>query len=450
MFRTMQQQFQTTPDKDFISQHPNWELVERASSSIALKNSPRLLQLFRYLCERALRAPHDVISEQQVGVDVFGREPGYNSDGDTIVRTQISQLRKRLMQYFLSEGSEEPFTIEIPIGSYLPVFQPRKEHPRKAKEVHDANAPVAGEKAAASRIRNSIAWVGMIVLALLCGWLAWQNSHLRTERMAAAASHSPYLDHLWKQLFDNNRPTSVVSSDANAMFVSDFMDKPITLDEYRDPGYPNGLLNKWITDPQARSIFGHFMSTYFTASQDNFAVARLTETGDRSKIPTTVVYARNFRWPSQPSNVIFLGHRKANPWVELFDNQLNFTYEWHQDARRGLLRNRKPKADETATYEWNIPANSTYATLSYMPTDEGTALLIGGTDMTAVDAGSRFLCDEDAIHKLHMALGVDLTQKVPYFEALIVARRARNVSYEPQLISVRVLDHATAVSENTH
>jgi len=446
----MQQQFQTTPDKDFISQHPNWELVERVSAGVALKNSPRLLQLFRYLCERALRAPHDLISEQQVGVDVFGREPGYNSDGDTIVRTQISQLRKRLMQYFLSEGSEEPFTIEIPIGSYLPVFQPRKEHPRPAKEVHDANAPVAAEKAPASPVRTSIAWVGVVVLALLCGWLAWQNLHLPAEHAAAAASRSPYLDHLWKQLFDNNRPTSIVSSDANAMFISDFMDKPITLDEYRDPGYPNGLLNKWITNPQARAMFGHFMSTYFTGSQDNFAVARLTQTGERSKIPTTVIYARNFRWPSQPSNVIFMGHRKANPWVGLFDSQLNFTYEWHQDARRGLLVNRKPKGDETATYEWNIPANSTYATLTYMPTDQGTALLIGGTDMTAVDAGSRFLCDEDAIHKLHMALGIGLTQKLPYFEALIVARRARNVSYEPQLISVRVLDHATAVSENTH
>jgi len=450
MFGTMQQPSQTTPDKDFISQHPNWELVERVSSSTALKNSPRLLQLFRYLCERAFRAPHDIISEQQVGVDVFGREPGYNSDGDTIVRTQISQLRKRLLQYFLSEGSEEPLTIEIPIGSYLPVFQPRKDSPRLAKEASESNAPVAPEKAPAPPVRASVAWVGVVVLALLCGWLAWQNLHLPAERVAAVASRSPYLDHLWKQLFDNNRTTSIVSSDANAMFISDFMDKPITLDEYRDPGYPNGLLNKWITNPQARSMFGHFMSTYFTGSQDNFAVARLTQMGEHSKIPTTVIYARNFRWPSQPSNVIFLGHRKANPWVELFDNQLNFTYEWHRDARKGLLVNRKPKNDESATYEWNIPANSTYATLTYMPTDEGAALLIGGTDMTAVDAGSRFLCDEDAVHKLHTALGIDLTQKVPYFEALIVARRARNVSYEPQLISVRVLDYATAVSEHTH
>ena len=455
MFLNMPQSPQTTPNNDPVSQQPYGELIQRVSASIALKNSPRLLQLFHYLCERGLSAPGEFISEHQVGVEVFGRKPGYNSDGDTIVRTQISQLRKRLLQYFLSEGSEEPIVIEIPVGSYLPVFQPRKEQPKPHKETGDGASPAATppalmpDKTPGSRVLGYSVWAVVTVLIVLCGWLVWQNSRLRAERVVSN-SRSPYLDHLWKQLFDNGRPTSIVSSDANAMFFSDFMDKPITLDEYRDPSYPGGLVDKWISDPQARVTLGHFMSTYLTGSQDNFAVARLTQTAEHGKIATTVIYARNFRWPSQPSNVIFLGHRKANPWVELFDSQLNFTYEWRQDARKGLLLNRKPKGEESATYEWNIPANSTYATLSYMPTDQGTALLIGGTDMTAVDAGSRFLCDEDAVHKLHAALGVDLGQKLPYFEALIVARRARNVSYEPQLISVRVLDHPTAVSEQTH
>jgi hypothetical protein len=149
-------------------------------------------------------------------------------------------------------------------------------------------------------------------------------------------------------------------------------------------------------------------------------------------------------------NMIFLGHRKANPWAELFDNQLNFTYEWHAEARKGLMLNRKPKPGESESYEWNVPPNTTYATLAYMPTSRGTAVLIGGTDMTAVDAGSHFLCDEDAIQKLHSALGIDLTQKVPYFEALIVAHRARNIAYEPQLVSVRVLDHPSPVAPPEH
>jgi hypothetical protein len=444
----MTQSPQTTRETGSVSEHPYWGLVQRISSSTALKNSPRLLQLFRYLCERALTAPGEFISEQQIGVEVFGREPGYNSDGDTIVRTQVSHLRKKLLQYFLSDGTEEPITVEIPIGSYVPLFQPRKEPARSQKGNVNGDVAAAPGKAPSRAVARGV-WIAIAALLVTCSWLAWQNWRLRAERLSAA-SRSPYLDHLWKQLFDNGRPTSIVTSDANAMFFSDLMERPVPLEEYRDPTYPSALLKKWVPDPSTRTLMGHFMSTYLTSSQDAIAVSRITAVGQLHKISTTEVYARDFRWEPVLNNIIFLGHRKANPWVELFDNQLNFTYEWHPEARKGLMRNRAPKPGESETYEWNVPSNTTYATLAYMPTSGGTAILIGGTDMTAVDAGSHFLCDEDAIQKLHAALGIDLTQKVPYFEALIVARRARNIAYEPQLVSVRVLEHPSAVAPQEH
>ena len=433
-----------TSAKGPASQHPYWPLVQRVSSSTALKNSPRLRQLFGYLCEQALAATDSFVSEQQIGKDVFDREPGYNSDGDTIVRTQVSQLRKRLLQYFLSEGRDEPTIIEIPVGSYLPVFQPRKEEVRQPPPVSVEPLAPGGPKQ--SRTKASYFWIAIAALIVLSGWLGWQNFRLREESVASTP-RLPYLDHLWKQIFDNGRQTFIVTSDANAMFFSDFMDRPITLDQYRDEGYPGNLMDAHIGDAETRRVMGHFMSTYFTGSQDAFAVARLTETGKKYKLPATVLYARSFRWQTPEDNVILLGHLKANPWVEKFDSQLNFTYEWHPEQRKGVLRNRHPKEGESESYQWNVPANSTYATLSYMPTREGNVVIIGGSDMTAVDAGSRFLCDEEAVHKLHTALGIGLGRPLPHFEALVFARRARNVAYEPQLISVRILGTQVAVSQ---
>ena len=449
----MPQSNEAKVDKNPVSQNPHWKLVERVTAGSALKNSPRLQQLLRYLCERALSEPGSFISEQQVGTEVFGREPGYNSGEDTIVRTQVSQLRKRLLQYFLSDGREEPITIEIPIGSYMPLFHPRKEIPQPETREAESTSGTSGSSIsaagtsagtsvsggqAASPWTTRMLWVVVVLLLVACGVLVWQNSRLRAERIVASP-RTPYLDHLWKQLLDNGQQTDIVASDGNAMFFSDFMDKPITVDEYREENYPDDLIKKWITTPEARTMMGHFMSTYFTGSQDTFAVARLTAIGERYKIPTEVVYARNFRWRPQTDNVILLGHAKANPWVEQFDNQLNFTYEWHLESRKGLLRNRNPKPGENETYQWNIPPNSTYATVSYVPTQQGSVLIFSGTDMTAVDAGSRFLSDEESVHKLHTQLSVDLGRPVPHFEALIVARRARNLAYEPQLISTRVL-----------
>ncbi len=434
--------------EEVVSQDPQWELIERVSTSTALKNSPRLRKLFHYLCEQALATSPTVISEQQVAVDVFNRAPGYNSDGDTIVRTQVSHLRKRLLQYFLSEGRDEPVTIEIPAGSYVPLFQPQKEHIRELKEVrHEGPIPVPVPAPAAPRFKavHSL-WAVAVVLIFVCAWLGWQNARLRTER-AMSAAPAPYLEHLWRQWFDNGRQSTIVTSDANAMLLSDFMEEPITLDEYQSHDYPDGLLQKWVKDSATRQVLKRFMSTYFTGSQDGFAVARFTGMGDRFRASASVVYARDFRShppsASPANNLILLGHRKANPWVQLFDDRLNFRYEWNRESRKGLLRNTNPKSGESETYEWNVPYNTTYATVAYVPARGATVLLIGGSDMTAVDAASKFLCDEEAVHQLHTALGIDTAQQVPYFELLLAARRARNVAYDPQIISVRLLGRAT-------
>jgi len=434
----MPEPLKTKPTQDpAASLDDSWGLVERVGSSTALKNSPRMQQLFRYLCQCALNAPGEPVSEQQVGVEVYGRPPGYGAEGDTIVRTQVSQLRKRLLQHFLSDGRNEPMVIEIPVGSYLPVFQPRKEPSQLRTEPLSRDVTAAAAAAPGVRARSSIAWVLVALLLLLCGGLAWQNSRLRTERTATAA-RSPYLDHLWKQLFDNDRPTTIVASDANIMFFSNWTDKPVSLDEYRSPSYPHEVLGK-ISNPDVKNVLAHFMFTYLTGSQDAFAATRLTQTADQHRIPLTITDARHFRGQSQ-GNAIFLGHRKANPWVELFDNQLNFIYEWDSKTGKGLLRNRKPKSGESETYQAGAGGN-TYATVSYVSTPEGTVVIIGGSDMTGTDAGSHFLCDENALHQLHTALGVDLSHPLPHFEALLLARGAGNAAYDAQLIAVRVLDH---------
>ena len=82
--------------------------------------------LFLFLCEHALSEPGVVIHEQEVGIKVFGRSPDYDTSKDTLVRVHASRLRKKIQQYFLSDGQHEPIIIEIPKGGYTPVFQFRE------------------------------------------------------------------------------------------------------------------------------------------------------------------------------------------------------------------------------------------------------------------------------------------------------------------------------------
>ena len=82
-------------------------LFDRVKASQAFSRSPRLRQLLDYLCDQSMADPGLPLTEERIGVEVFGRSPGYDTGGDTIVRVQVSQLRKRLEHYFLSEGASE-------------------------------------------------------------------------------------------------------------------------------------------------------------------------------------------------------------------------------------------------------------------------------------------------------------------------------------------------------
>src|SRR5712691_9324755 len=102
-------------------------LVERIKASSELNRSPRLRQLFEYLCAQSLAAPGLPVSEERIGIEVFGRPVGYDTGADTIVRVQVSQLRRKLDHYFLSEGLAEPVIVELPKRSYTPVFRLREQ-----------------------------------------------------------------------------------------------------------------------------------------------------------------------------------------------------------------------------------------------------------------------------------------------------------------------------------
>src|SRR5947207_4303375 len=101
-------------------------LFDRVRSSQDLSRSPRLRQLFEYLFETSVANPNTPLTEERIGVEVFGRSRGYDTGDDTIVRVQISQLRRRLEHYFLSAGAAEPLVIDLPKRSYAPVFRPRR------------------------------------------------------------------------------------------------------------------------------------------------------------------------------------------------------------------------------------------------------------------------------------------------------------------------------------
>ncbi len=111
------------------------------------RSSRRSVAFLRYVVEQTLSGSASQIKERTIGVEVFGREPTYDTNVDHIVRTAATELRKRLAIYYGDEKHRSELRMGLIPGSYIPRFG-LPEHPANGVDVHAAVAePLPHSKA---------------------------------------------------------------------------------------------------------------------------------------------------------------------------------------------------------------------------------------------------------------------------------------------------------------
>jgi hypothetical protein len=88
----------------------------------AFRSSRRSVAFLRYVVEQAIKGSADQIKERTIGVEVFEREPSYDTNLDHVVRTAATELRKRLAIYYGEERHRSELRIGLTPGSYRPRF----------------------------------------------------------------------------------------------------------------------------------------------------------------------------------------------------------------------------------------------------------------------------------------------------------------------------------------
>src|SRR5437867_6516627 len=136
------------------------------------------------------------IKERTIGIEVFGRDPDYDTNLDPIVRMTAGEIRKRLAQYYVEADHERELRIELPSGSYVPEFH---------LTVSKTHTPVLSWR------RSGYAKYAatLIAVCLLAGgmWLV-------------IGSRESALDMFWRPILDNS--SAVVLGVRNVEDVSSF------------------------------------------------------------------------------------------------------------------------------------------------------------------------------------------------------------------------------------
>src|SRR5581483_6595188 len=117
----------------------------------ALERSPRLAKLLNFVGQKYLDGQADEITEYNIATEVFGRAKTSFDSTDSVARTEIYRLRKKLKEYYDTEGRDHPIQILIPFRTYVPEFIRRDSVTAKQQSVIDELASIrtgdAGETA---------------------------------------------------------------------------------------------------------------------------------------------------------------------------------------------------------------------------------------------------------------------------------------------------------------
>ncbi|WP_275783373.1 hypothetical protein [Pararhizobium gei] len=105
------------------------EALERLLSSAVFARSERLRAFLKYVVEREMEGNGHQLKGYTIGIDVFDRPQAFNADSDPLVRVHAGKLRKLMAAYYAGEGAKDDWRIDIPKGSYVPIYSRHNQPP---------------------------------------------------------------------------------------------------------------------------------------------------------------------------------------------------------------------------------------------------------------------------------------------------------------------------------
>jgi len=198
-----------------LDQLKTWTPSTKAEKETVLQQLERLLEnqhfhkskrfpvFLRFVVAEALAGRAESLKERTLGIEVFGKDPNYDTTEDPIVRVTAGEIRKRIAQYYQEPGHEREIRLLLPSGSYVPQFHPPEEIAPAVPEMAELPEVQKISLPDPSVSTHSKLYAGLLVVLIFAGVLAW-----RLSRPTA-------IDVFWAPFFKSPDPILFCVADQN-------------------------------------------------------------------------------------------------------------------------------------------------------------------------------------------------------------------------------------------
>jgi hypothetical protein len=174
-------------------------------SSYHFRGSKRYPAMLKYVVSAAIDGRASDLKERTLGVEVFGRDPDYDTNADPVVRISAGEVRKRIAQFYHEKGHGAKLEIELPLGSYAPEFLLREPEVHEAQTGHGVEKPASTDdrrhKSSRRYLVAALAAIAVLAVAAAFGTFEYHK---------IALARSTDIDKLWGPMVKPAGPVLVV------------------------------------------------------------------------------------------------------------------------------------------------------------------------------------------------------------------------------------------------
>jgi hypothetical protein len=416
-----------------------WQATLRIVNSARFSKSSRLSQLLLYLAKQTLLERTALLNEQNIAVEVFERGEGFNPSVDTIVRSHMVRLRQRLEQYALDFPNDQ-FRVTVPKGEYIVRFErtvPSAAHMARNRLVSPlvTELPTTAERSSRTKgITNPLlipcCLMGLIIAGL--SFVLWAAHH-HLQRSISPPTHP-----LWSRIFQSSRPTTFVAADNGLVLLHWMTKKDTTLADHLDHNFNQEL--QGLPRDRADEI-RNIANRRYTSFVDLNLFRRIQQLPSASTDRLILRYARDLGVDElKQGNIVLSGARGANPWVELYEPQMNFYGSDDGPHHIYSFINRQPKAGEPDRYfaSASDPKHHVLGVVAFISNLDrnGNALIVEGNSMAGTEAITDFLFNDEVLlpflNHLKRSDG-----SLPHFEVLVESNSVNGNAGSFHILSYR-------------
>lgn len=217
-------------------------------------------RILRYLIDQAL-AENDV-KEQTIGVELL--DENYDQvQSNSKVRVYVYNLRKKLAEYYKTDGKDEKIRFSIEKGQYNLTFKEKAFKDTSSKSFNSINIQLP--------LKPTLVFLGLMILALTV-FIVQKNNQTT---------------YLWKPFFTKEKATLCIVADQ--YIVSDKLQKcfsiyhqiydDTSLNEFSEKNPELDLRQAWFTMTTKMAPFGiHYLDQWFGAFNRSFDLQLESET----------------------------------------------------------------------------------------------------------------------------------------------------------------------------